>query len=315
MIGVYSAMPESPEVSVVIPVRNERENIEELERRLREVLPPAHEILFVDDGSDDGTWERLERLHAPGRVRPIKLRGPHGKAAALMVGFGRARAAVIFTLDGDLQDDPAEIPAFLRKLGEGYDLVTGWKRVRHDPWHKVVASRLFNAMMRFATGSPLHDMNCGFKCYRAEVVRSLRIRGDQHRFIPVFAERQGYRVAEIEVRHHPRRHSRSKYGFSRLLTGWIDLGTVLLRTRYRGRPAHGFGLAAGLCGLAALALLGHAAVRPPAAPLTFLAGALGIACASGAFAFLAAGWVAELRLDSAASDSAEVSVEIEDVRD
>ena len=180
-------MSSQPEISVVIPVHNEEGSVEELARQLQAILPADHEILFVDDGSSDSTWNRLEGLHQPGRIRLVKFRGRQGKSAALMAGFARTRAPVVFTLDGDLQDDPAEIPAFLSKLNEGFDLVSGWKRVRRDPWHKVIPSRVFNFVMRKATGLSLHDMNCGFKCYRGELARSLRIYGDQHRFIPVFA--------------------------------------------------------------------------------------------------------------------------------
>lgn len=193
-------MSAPPEISVVIPVRNEEGTVEELARRLRKSLPAEHEILFVDDGSSDSTWSRLDELHDPDRLRLVKLRAPSGKSAALMAGFARTRAPVVFTMDGDLQDDPDEIPKFLAKLEEGCDLVSGWKRVRRDPWHKVLPSRIFNAVMRRATGIGLHDMNCGFKCYRGDLARSLRIYGDQHRFVPVFAAHRGFRVAEVEIR-------------------------------------------------------------------------------------------------------------------
>ena len=295
-------MPDSPEISVVVPVRNEEATVAELERQLRKALPPSHEILFVDDGSTDGTWEALAAIHDPGRVRLVRLRAPSGKSAALMAGFGRARAPVIFTLDGDLQDDPAEIPAFLQALGEGYDLVSGWKKVRHDPWHKVVASRLFNFVMRHGTGIALHDMNCGFKCYRAEVVKSLRIYGDQHRFIPVFAAHQGYRVGEVQVLHRPRRHGRSKYGLSRLVKGFLDLGTVLLRTRYRDRPAHAFGFTAIACLAAGIVVWSVAAspLLPPRVSMAAAPAAVGLGL--GALILLVCGWLAELLLDRTATD-------------
>ncbi len=304
MIGVSRVMRQPPEISVVIPVRNEEGSVEQLSAKLGEVLPPDHEVLFIDDGSTDSTWERLTRLHSPGRLRVVKLKAPSGKSAALMAGFARCRAPVIFTMDGDLQDDPAEIPSFLAKLSEGYDLVSGWKRTRHDPLHKVAASRVFNWVMRSATGLGLHDMNCGFKCYRAEVVEDVIIYGDQHRFIPVFAQHSGYRVGEVEVRHHPRRHGRSKYGFSRLLKGFLDLGTVLLRTRYRGRPAHAFGLAALLLGLAAAGAfaLGITPALPAAVAPAVLT--ICVALASGVWVFLAAGWIAEALLDRSMLDEA-----------
>ncbi len=308
-------MPASPEISVVIPVRNEEASVEELARRLQEVLPLDHEILFVDDGSADATWSRLLSLYDPNRVRLVKFRAPRGKSAALMAGFARCRAPVIFTIDGDLQDDPSEIPSFLAKFHKGYDLVSGWKRIRRDPLHKVIASRLFNFVMRRATGLSLHDMNCGFKCYRADLAKSLRIYGDQHRFIPVFAEHMGCRVGEVEVRHHPRRHGRSKYGFSRLLKGFLDLGTVLLRTRYSDRPAHAFGLVALALSLASVALVATSltpALHPVWASAAFAAAiALGLSAA----AFLACGWLAEFLLQSSMSESDFHSLGIEEARD
>ena len=308
-------MPSNPAISVVIPVRNEEESVEELARQLQAVLPEDHEILFVDDGSTDNTWQRLMALHAPGSIRLVKFRAHAGKSAALMAGFARCSAPVVFTMDGDLQDDPAEIPAFLAKLAEGYDLVSGWKKVRRDPLHKVVASRLFNCVMRCATGLGLHDMNCGFKCYRAEVVKSLKIYGDQHRFIPVFAAHQGYRVAEIVVRHRARRFGRSKYGLSRLAKGFVDLGTVLLRTRFHGRPAHAFGYLALCCGLGGTGLLGLALSPRLHSTASWAAAAVAVALGSGALAVLALGWVAECMLDSAADPSPLVEPAIEDTRD
>lgn len=308
-------MSAPPEISVVIPVRNEEGTVEELARRLQEALPEEHEILFVDDGSSDSTWSLLEQLHDPDRLRLVKLRAPSGKSAALMAGFARTRAPIVFTLDGDLQDDPDEIPNFLAKMEEGYDLVSGWKRVRHDPWHKVLPSRIFNAVMRRATGISLHDMNCGFKCYRGDLARSLQIYGDQHRFIPVFSVHRGFRVAEVEIRHYPRRHGRSKYGVSRLAKGFLDLGTVLLRTRYRGRPAHFFGGVALACALAAGILavpsLARLIPRPAALPALLVAGAF----AATGIVFLATGWLAEAQLDRGAPDPGLVLPDIEIARD
>ena len=308
-------MPDQPEISVVVPVRDEEATVAELARQLRDVLPARHEILFIDDGSQDATWRRLLEIHDAGRVRLVKFRAPAGKSAALTAGFARARAPVVFTLDGDLQDDPAEIPAFLAKLEDGYDLVSGWKRVRHDPWHKVAASRLFNFVMRHATGIALHDMNCGFKCYRAEVAKGLQIYGDQHRFIPVFAVHQGYRVGEVEVRHRRREHGASKYGLSRLAKGFIDLGTVMLRTRYRDRPAHAFGMGAaacltGACGATVVATAGLLGPR-----LTLAGLVLAAALAAGASALMACGWVAEARLDIAQRDEPRAGPAVEEARD
>ena len=315
MIGHSPTMPADPEISVVVPVHNEEESVVELARQLQAVLPEEHEILFVDDGSTDRTWQRLTGLHVPHRIRLVKFRAQAGKSAALMAGFARSRAPIVFTLDGDLQDDPSEIPAFLAKLAEGYDLVSGWKKTRHDPLHKVVASRLFNFVMRNATGLSLHDMNCGFKCYRAEVVKSLTIYGDQHRFIPVFAAHHGYLVTEIVVRHRARRYGRSKYGLSRLATGFVDLGTVLLRTRFRNRPAHAFGLLALCCGLAGAALLGLALSPWLHSAAAWASLAVASALGTGAFAFLALGWAAEFMLHCSANDPAGLATVIEDTRD
>ena len=315
MIGGSSHMPDSPEISVVVPVRNEEGSVAELARRLREILPVDHEILFIDDGSTDATWKRLVSLHDKNRVRLVKFRGPCGKSAALMEGFARCRAPVIFTIDGDLQDDPSEIPSFLAKFQEGYDLVSGWKRHRRDPLHKVIASRAFNFVMRHSTGLGLHDMNCGFKCYSAALAKALRIYGDQHRFIPVFAAQMGYRVGEVEVRHQPRIHGRSKYGLSRLLTGPLDLGTVLLRTRYRDRPAHAFGLVAVALALGSAALLATTLTRALHPAWASTAVAMAILLGVSAAGFLACGWLAEFLLHSSNGKSEPPGPQIEEARD
>ena len=279
----------TPRCSIVIPVRNEEQDVEELARRIAEVVGEDREIIFVDDGSTDGTWEALTRLHAQGLARAVRFRRNFGKAAALMAGFREARGKIVFTLDGDLQDDPAEIPRFIAKLEEGHDLVCGWKRRRHDPWHKVLPSRLFNFTARKATGASLHDMNCGFKLFQGDLARRIRIRGELHRYIPALAAHQGYRIGEIEVRHHPRRHGRSKYGLSRLFKGFLDLLTVLLETSYRDRPAHAFGWAALAVFTAALgAALVLAVVERPGGASVAALGAL------MATILAAAGFVAEI---------------------
>lgn len=316
MIGESpEAMPDNPEISVVVPVRNEEDNVQVLARQLRQALPSSHEVIFVDDGSTDGTWARLAEIHERGRVRLVRFAAGCGKSAALMVGFARCRGPIIFTLDGDLQDDPAEIPRFLTKLAEGYGLVSGWKKVRHDPLHKVAASRVFNFVMRKASGLDLHDMNCGFKCYRAEVAKRLQIYGDQHRFIPVFAADWGYTVAEIEVGHRPRMHGRSKYGLSRLAKGFADLGTVLLRTRYKDRPAHAFGVMAAIVASKGLALLAVAATGWLPRPAEWAVIALGAALVASAPAMLAAGWVSEYLLHLDANSGRLQRPAIRDARD
>jgi dolichol-phosphate mannosyltransferase len=282
-------MADPPRISIVIPVHNEQDDVAELTARLRQVLGDSYEIIFVDDGSTDETWRRLLALHEPGRVRLVRFRRNFGKTSALMAGFARTRGDIVFTMDGDLQDDPNEIPRFLAALDNGYDLVTGWKKKRHDPAHKVVASRLFNAVVRLTTGLALHDINCGFKAYRGKLARALNIYGEQHRFIPVLAAALGYRVGEIEVEHHARLHGRSKYGFSRLFKGFFDLVTVLLITRFSERPSHAFGFAAMACAAGAL-LCSAAALFFPFSWLLLKAGVLW----AGVIVLLAAGWVAEV---------------------
>jgi glycosyltransferase involved in cell wall biosynthesis len=235
-------------ISVVIPLFNERENLRELFDELDRVITAQGigeaEIVFVDDGSRDGSWDVVRQLaQADHRVRAVRLRRNFGKAAALTAGFQAARGKLVFTLDGDLQDDPAEIP----KLDEGLDVVSGWKRTRRDPWHKVWPSRLFNWAVSTLTGCRLHDHNCGFKVYRAEVLREVGIYGELHRFVPVLAHAKGFRVGEVEVHHRPRRFGSSKYGVSRLVKGFLDLLTVRFLTRFGQRPLHMLGGVGLLC--------------------------------------------------------------------
>jgi glycosyltransferase involved in cell wall biosynthesis len=260
-------------ISVVIPVYNEEGSLAalhgELDRAFAGFKPLPVEFVFVDDGSRDGSWRVLTDLaRRDPRVHAIRFRRNFGKAAALTAGFRSARGDRIFTLDADLQDDPAEIPRFLTRLEDGCDVVSGWKKTRHDPWHKVLPSRVFNWMVSTLTGCRLHDHNCGFKLYRAEVVREVDLYGELHRFVPVLAHARGFRVGEIEVNHRPRRHGTSKYGFSRFLKGFLDLLTVRFLTRFRQRPLHilgGTGLALmslGLLGLGYLAVLWVLEYRP-----------------------------------------------------
>jgi len=304
-------MAESPRLSVVIPVRDEEQNVEELNRRLEEVLGETDEIIYVDDGSADRTWERLRALYQPGRRRLIRFRRNFGKTAALMAGLSAARGAIVFTMDGDLQDDPAEIPRFLAKLDEGYDLVSGWKRRRHDPLSKVVSSRIFNFAVRRTTGVDLHDLNCGFKAYRGEVARSLNLFGEMHRFIPLWVVYQGYQAAEVEVRHHPRRYGRSKYGMERALKGFLDLGTVLLLTRFAERPSHAFGLAALLLAAAGALSAGGHFLWTPAASLDLLAGV----CWGAAAIVLGLGWAVEAALQAVPSGARRAFYLIEEQLD
>lgn len=232
-------------ISVVIPVHDEERSVALLYDELSSALDPlarAWEAVFVDDGSSDGTFAALTRLHAAHEnVRVVRLRRNFGKAAALDAGFAQAAGEVIVTIDGDLQDDPAEIPRLLTRLDEGYDLVSGWKTRRRDPLTRRIPSRLFNSVAGRVSGLKLHDMNCGLKAYRAEVVHGLQLYGELHRYIPVLAHYRGYRVAELPVNHRPREHGRSHYGVERYLRGFLDLLTVTFMGRYRHRPLHLFG--------------------------------------------------------------------------
>lgn len=229
---------------------------------LRSALEPLDspwEAIFVDDGSTDGTFAALTRLHsAATNVRVVRLRRNFGKAAALVAGFDQAHGDIVVTIDGDLQDDPAEIPRLLAKLEEGFDLVSGWKAHRRDRFSRRVMSRVFNAVTSRFSGVRLHDMNCGLKAYRAEVVHGLRLYGELHRFIPVLAHYRGYRIAELPVNHRPREHGRSRYGIERYLRGFLDLLTVSFIGRYRHRPLHlfgGLGLSLATIGIAILVYL------------------------------------------------------------
>jgi dolichol-phosphate mannosyltransferase len=249
-------------ISVVIPVRDEEDSVGPLLGETAAALEPldqAWEAVFVDDGSTDGTFAGLTRLHAAhDNVRIVRLRRNFGKAAALQAGFAQAAGDVVVTMDGDGQDDPAEIPRLLAKLDEGFDLVSGWKVHRRDPFTRRIPSRLFNWVAGRVSGIRLHDLNCGLKAYRAEVVRGLRIYGELHRYIPVLAHYEGFRVAELPVNHRPREHGRSRYGMERYVRGFLDLLTVTFMGRYRHRPLHlfgGLGLVLTLAGVAVLLYL------------------------------------------------------------
>ena len=232
-------------IPVVVPVRDEERTVEPLYDELARALGSlgeSWEVVYVDDGSRDGTHAALSRLHeSTTNVRVVRMRRSAGKAAALDAGFAVVEGDVVVTIDGDLQDDPAEIPRLLAKLDEGFDLVSGWKSNRRDPLRRRVLSRIFNAVTGWISGVHLHDMNCGLKAYRSEVVRGLRLYGELHRFIPVLAQNRGFRVAELPVNHRPREHGRSRYGLERYLRGFLDLLTVSFLGRYRNRPLHLFG--------------------------------------------------------------------------
>jgi glycosyltransferase involved in cell wall biosynthesis len=232
-------------ISVVVPVYDEELTLAPLYDELAAALDPLTrpwEVVFVDDGSSDGSFATLTRLHAAhDNVRVIRLRRNFGKAAALAAGFAQAQFDVVVTIDADLQDDPGEIPRLLAKLDEGFDLVTGWKTKRRDPWLRRALSKVFNAATSRVSGLRLHDLNCGLKAYRADVLAGVRIYGELHRFLPVLAHYRGFRVAELPVNHRPRAHGRSRYGPERYLRGFFDLVTVTFIGRYRYRPLHLFG--------------------------------------------------------------------------
>ena len=242
---------ENPLLSIVIPAYNEAESLPVLMVQIQDVLRKHNytaEIIFVNDGSTDGTDEVLEQFASEQssdniQVHVIHFRRNQGKAAGLMVGFAEARGEFVITMDADLQDDPQEIPKLLDALEtENADLISGWKYPRKDPLEKRAFSFVFNRVTALFTGVKLHDMNCGFKAYRAEVVKELHLYGDLHRYIPILCAQAGYRVGEVKVKHHPRRFGVSKYGLKRIPKGFFDLLTVLFLTRYLKRPLHVFGM-------------------------------------------------------------------------
>jgi glycosyltransferase involved in cell wall biosynthesis len=241
-------------LSAVIPLRDEAPSLEALHGELSEVARTHGydlEIIFIDDGSTDGSWEVIERLAAADRrVRGIRFRRNFGKAAALSAGFEAACHELVVTLDADLQDDPREIPRFLAEIEKGVECVSGWKQVRYDPWHKTGPSKVFNWLVGWLTGVKLHDHNCGFKMYRREIFDEVRLYGELHRFVPVLAAARGWKVGEIVVNHRPRQHGRSKYGVTRIIKGFLDLLTVYFLTGFEQRPQH----LLGTCGIAAFAI-------------------------------------------------------------
>lgn len=256
-----------PKLSFVIPFMDEEPTLRPLFDRIteqcRDILRDGEtfEVIFIDDGSKDGGVTVVEELAAEHpEVILLELRGNFGKSAALAAGFDHATGDIIFTLDADLQDDPKEIPRFLEKLDEGYDLVSGYKRKRHDPITKVFPSRVFNWMVRRMTGIELHDVNCGFKAYRRVVMENVNIYGELHRFVPVLAHWKRFRIGELVVEHHAREFGRSKFGGGRFFRGLVDLMTVTFLLKYERRPAHFFGLIGGLAAMAGFAICTYLSV-------------------------------------------------------
>lgn len=237
---------QKPYLSFVIPAKNEEDSVKHLYNEIIEVtnkIDRKIEIIFIDDGSTDQTLKELEALHQEDhRVKVIELRGNFGKSVALQVGFDNSKADIIFTLDADLQDDPREIPNFLEKINEGYDLVSGWKKTRHDPsLSKILPSRIINYLTRKLTGVKIHDTNCGYKAYRREVITNLNLYGELYRFIPVMAYKQRFRVTEVVVNHRARKFGETKFGWTRGIKGMLDLLTIVFLTGYLSRPGHFFG--------------------------------------------------------------------------
>ena len=233
------------DLSIVIPVMNEEESIPEVYDRVIEVvqnITSRFEVILIDDGSTDTTWSAIRTLHERDpRIKALRFRRNYGKTAALVAGFQHCAGEVIITMDGDLQDEPAEIPKLLAKIAEGYDVVSGWKAERHDPWSKTLPSLLFNTVVATMTGLKLHDFNCGFKAYRREVPTELTLYSDFHRFIPVLADWRGFRVTEVAVKHNARKFGHSKFGPGRFLRGMLDFMKVLFIMKYLQRPLHFFG--------------------------------------------------------------------------
>ncbi|MCA9095231.1 MAG: glycosyltransferase family 2 protein [Planctomycetaceae bacterium] len=252
-------------LSIIVPVLNEALSLQILAGEIRQACDDAHldyELIFVDDGSQDDSWKTISQLsETNSHIRGIRFRRNFGKAAALSAGIEVSQGDILFCLDADLQDDPAEIPRFLERLNQGMDVVNGWKERRLDPWHKVYPSKVFNWMVSTLTGLSLHDHNCGFKCFRREVAKELRLYGELHRFIPVLAHSRGFKVSEITVHHRRREFGHSKYGFNRFIKGFLDLLTVKFLTGYGQRPQHLLGAVGltcfglGLLGMIYLALV------------------------------------------------------------
>jgi glycosyltransferase involved in cell wall biosynthesis len=234
-------------VSIVIPLLNEEDSLRSLHESIVAVSTAnqlTYDVIFVDDGSTDGSWQVICALaRSDPQTRGIRFRRNFGKAAALSAGFEAANCEIVITMDADLQDDPNEIPRFIEKLNSGFDVVSGWKKIRHDPWHKTFPSAIFNRLVSRLTGVQLHDHNCGFKAYRREIFDEVKLYGERHRFVPVLAAARGWRVGEIEVVHHARTHGVSKYGWSRLPKGFLDVLTICFLTEYSQRPLHLIGSA------------------------------------------------------------------------
>lgn len=248
-------------ISIVIPLYNEDESIKPLYSQIRRVFENSrrpYEIVFVDDGSTDSSLQKIKEIcRMDKRCKYISFQKNYGKSAALQMGFKAATGGIIITMDADLQDDPKEIPNLVRKLDEGWDLVSGWKKKRFDPFIKRFSSKFFNFTTRVISGIKIHDFNCGLKAYRKEAADSIMVYGELHRYMPVLAHWNGFSVTEVEVRHHPRMYGKTKFGISRFFKGFVDLLTVVFLTRYIKRPMHLFGFLGAIATFAGIGVNGY----------------------------------------------------------
>lgn len=286
-------------ISVVVPVLDEVDSLDQLYQEIQTGCEQVgdFEIIFINDGSTDGSDEKLEQLaDQDPRIHLIHFRRNFGKAAALSAGFERARGRIVVTLDADLQDDATMIPEMVARIDGGADLVSGWKKERHDPFSKLVSTRMFNGAVRMASGLQLHDFNCGFKAYRIECIRELSLYGGFHRFLPMLAHDRGFKVVEMVVKHRARMHGKSKFGIARAADGFFDLLTGLLLTRYRTRPLHFFGIPGALLLALSILILMYLTVlwflNEPIGTRPLLT--LGVFMGTGGMLFLSIGLVGEL---------------------
>lgn len=248
-------------ISIIIPLYNEEESVTPLSHDIRKAisrLNTDYEVIFIDDGSTDLSLQKLKEItKTDKRFRYFSFRKNYGKSAALQVGFKAATGDVVVTMDADLQDDPQEIQNLIKKLEDGFDLCSGWKKKRQDPFVKKISSKFFNFVTRVISGIKIHDFNCGLKAYKKEVVENVKVYGELHRYIPVLAKWQGYTVTEVPVMHHPRRYGKTKFGISRFFKGFIDLITVIFVTRYIKRPMHFFGFLGAIAFFVGIIILGY----------------------------------------------------------
>lgn len=253
------------ELSIIIPVFNEEKSILELAEEISGVmkeLSAEYELIFIDDGSRDSSYDKIKSLaDKDSRINGVRFRRNYGKAAALSEGFRISKGKMIVTMDSDLQDDPAEIPVLMKKLDEGFDVISGWKKNRKDPWTKRFPSKIFNLVTRMMSGIRIHDFNCGLKIYRSDVIKTVKVYGELHRYIPLLAKLAGFNVSELVVNHRPRKFGKTKFGASRFLKGFLDLTTVLFLGKFERNPLHFFGILGGFLFLSGLVINGYLTIQ------------------------------------------------------